>query len=195
MEPRTSEFRLIAALAVAMWLCTCPRIAARERPSFATQIPEANKKAPVPKGKEPVDIIATVVAMTRQPWENVGYSFHVVLLRVERVLGQEKLREYVRADFEDISTFIDSDDARMYHDLEQSLRKPRTWKIHLRPARGSPECWTLPPPPIPGDIASGENPVLLPVGGASGYPDINSVPCYVFDYRDIEETSPIHGPK
>ena len=186
---------MIAALAIVICLCTCHRIAARERPSFATQIPDKNKKTPVPKGKEPADILATVVAMTRESWENVGYSFHVVLLKVDRVLGQEKIGEYVRADFQDISIFIDSDDARIFHDLEHSLRKPSTWKIHLRPSRGSPECWTLPSPPVPGDIATGGNPVLLPVGGASGYPDINTLPCYVFDYRDIKATSSVHGPK
>ncbi len=30
-------------------------------------------------------------------------------------------------------------------------------------------------------------PIILPVGGASGYPDINTVPCYVLDQKDIHE--------
>lgn len=158
--------------------------------THATQDAGERERAPVPRGKEPNDVVATVVAMSRDPWENVGYPFEILLFRVDKVLGEAKIERYVRADFERISVFTDSEESRVYRQLLSSLREPKTWKIHLRPPRGSADCWTIPPPPIPGDLMSSGNPVIVSVGGASGYPDVNKIPCYIIDQRNIEEVVP-----
>jgi hypothetical protein len=196
MRHEQKRFQVLGSFVVAfVSLCTgMILVAMLQVPIRANQGANVPEKAPVPKSKEPIDIDAAVVAMSRDPWQNYGWSLYLLLFRVDKVVGGKETAQYVRGDFPDISVYTDSEEARVYRQLIHSLREPKTWKIHLRPPRGSPECYTV-SPPIPGDIASGANPVMLPVGGASGYPDINTVPCYVFDQRDIQEITSPEKPK
>ena len=131
--------------------------------------------------------------MSRGPWEGVGWSLYLLILKVQKVVNGQESAQYVRADFQDISVYTDSEEAKQYRQLVRSLRDPqRTWKIHLRPPVKNlygPDCWRVPPPPTPGDLLSAGNPVMLAVEEMSAYPQINSVPCYVFDQRDIQEVS------
>jgi len=194
-QQRRKGLRLLVRAAVVLGLCVAVFLPATSRPPIrANQDTDAAQKAAVPKGSEPVDIIATVVAMSRGPWENVGWSFYLLLFRVDKVVSGKETAHYVRADFPSISVYTNTEEARVYRQLVRSLREPKTWKIHLRAPRGSPECYTV-SPPIPGDIASGANPVMLPVAGASAYPGINTVPCYVFDQREIQEVTSPENPK
>lgn len=151
----------------------------------------ATAKSLVAKGKEPIDILATVVAMSREQWDGpgVGQAFEILLLRVEKVTGESNVPAYVRVDFDDLSSLENSTETKAYLQLLRSLREPKLWKIHLRPPRGTGDCWAVPPPPIPGDLMSSRNPVIVPVGGASGYPDVNTAPCYIADQRDIQEVA------
>lgn len=146
------------------------------------------EKAAVPKGKETVDALVTVVAMSRDPWDGlaVGDPFEILLLKVDK-LDETKIGAYVRADLFEIAQRTDSEESRIFRQLLSSLRQTRTWKIHLKSPSLPGQCWRIPPPPIPGDLLSSRNPVIVPVGGASGYPDVNSVPCYLVDQRDIQE--------
>jgi hypothetical protein len=186
---RTGFAVLWCFLGTMVRLCTgVILVFALQLPLRATQSTGADENASVTKGKEPVDVIVTVVAMSRDPWQNVGYPFEILLLRVDRVLGETKVGPYIRADFPRISDFSDSKENRVYRQLLSSLRERRTWKIHLRVTNGPVLCaWRIPPPPIPSDFASSANPVIIAVGGATGYPDLNTVPCYVFDQREIGE--------
>jgi hypothetical protein len=154
----------------------------------ASRPPDDSEKAPVPKGKETVDALVTVVAMSRDPWDGpgVGDPFEILLLKVDK-LDETKIGPYVRADLFEIAQRTDSEESRIYRQLLSLLRDTRTWKIHLKPPSLSVHCWRIPPPPIPGDLMSSRNPVIVPVGGASGYPDVNSIPCYLVDQRDIQE--------
>lgn len=160
-------------------------------PIGARQDNNAAQIAAVPKGTAPVDIIATASAVSRGPWSGYAWSFYLLILKVQKVVSGHETAQYLRADFPHISIYTDSEESKKYRELVRSLRDPqKTWKIHLRPPLldlHSPECWTVPPPPTPGDLLSAGNPVMLAVGGASGYPEINAVPCYVFDQRDIQE--------
>ncbi len=50
------------------------------------------------------------------------------------------------------------------------------------------ECrWKIPPPPKPGEEVGIIAPTMIPIGEARGYPDINTLPCYAFELKDIEE--------
>ena len=186
-QQKRKGLRLFAGAAPVLVICVVLILGSFQTPIRAYQDTGDTQKAAVPKGSEPVDIAATVVAMSRGPWSGVGYSFYLLILRIDKVItGQEPAR-YVRADFPLVFVEANSEGARVYSQLVHSLREPKSWKIHLRPPRGSPECWTVPPPPTPGDMLSGANPVMLPVAGASGYPGINTVPCYVFNQTEIQE--------
>jgi hypothetical protein len=178
-------------------LCICVILdAALQLPIRASQGSSTSENAPVPKGKEAVDVVATIVAMSQNPWQNTGYPFEILLLRVDKVPGDARIGPYARADFPRISDFTDSKETRVYRELLSSLRERKTWKILLRATNGPVLCaWRIPPPPIPGDFTTAGNPVIIAIGGASGYPDINAVPCYVFDQRDIEEVVSPDKPK
>jgi len=189
MRPNRKRFSVFwSILGATVALCICVGLdAVLQLPIRASQGSSTAENAPVPKGKEAVDVVATVVAMSRDPWENTGYPFEILLLRVDKVLGDKKIGPYARADFPRISNFTDSKEARVYYELLSSLRERKSWKIHLRATNGPVLCaWRIPPPPIPDDLTTAANPVIIAIGGASGYPDINTVPCYVFDQRDIE---------
>lgn len=153
----------------------------------ANQAVGADENMPVLKAKEPVVIIGTVVAMTRWPWQGAGWSIHILLLRFEHVLDGEKTESYVRADFLKHSIYDNSKESLTYGTLVTAFRKKGTWKIHLHPPRGAPECWKIPSPPTPGDYMTYGNPDIQPIGGATGYPNINTLPCFVFTPEDVQE--------
>jgi hypothetical protein len=180
--PPIASMAGVVSLSVGMFLA-----AAFQSPIRANQDASTDQRAPVLKGKEPVEITGTVVAMSREPWMFPYFSFHILLLRVEKVLSRGKTERYVRAEFPSNYVYTDSKEAKGFRLLASSLHERKTWKILLIPPHGRWECLRLPPPPTPGDLMSAYNPVILPVGGASGYPDINTVPCYVFEEKDIQE--------
>lgn len=157
--------------------------------TYASQGGHTGQEGAVPKGKDAVDAVVTVVSMSREEWDGlgVGQAFEILLVRVDKVLGESKVPPYVRVDFFDVSALANSKETRAYLQLLSSLREPKLWKIHLRPPRGTGDCWSIPPPPIPGDLMSSRNPVMVPVGGASGYPDINGATCYIANQDDLRE--------
>src|ERR1700752_1214679 len=105
------------------------------------------------------------------------WSVHILLIRVDGVLDGKTTERYVRADFLNHSVYDNSEESIAYDKLVTALHEKGTWKIQLTPPRGIPECWKIPPPPVQGDYLTYGNPVIQPVGGATGYPDINTVPC------------------
>jgi hypothetical protein len=180
--------RPVLGVLAAVVLCGAAVLAAVQTPVHPAQDADASSRVPVPRGTEPVDVIVTAVAMSKEPWLNTtDYSYEILLLRVDKVLGAAKVARYVRADFNEISVYTNSEESRVYRQLLSSLREPRIWKIHLKPPSLPVHCWTIPPPPIPGDLMSSRSPLIVPVGDASGYPGINTVPCYLVDQRDIQE--------
>jgi hypothetical protein len=188
LKRRWSPWIFYAATIISM-LSIMSMLMTLQRSIYASQDDHAGQEAAVPKGKEPVDAIVTVVSMSRERWDGlgVGHAFEILLLRVEKVLGESKVPPYVRVDFENLSVLANSKETRAYLQLLSSLREPKLWKIHLRPPRGTGDCWAIPPPPIPGDLMSSRNPVMVPVGGASGYPDINGATCYIANQDDLRE--------
>ena len=161
------------------------------RTTCAGQGTTAVETVPVSHMQEPIEIIATVVAMNRYPWETGYNPLNILLVRVDKLLGGEELSRYVRVDFPSRSIYTNTEEYRVYQKLESSLRERKTWKMRVHPdPRGSMACaWKIPPPPKPNDLMMRWVPVILPVGGASGYPDINSVPCYVLEESDIQEVA------
>jgi hypothetical protein len=148
---------------------------------------------PISRGIEPAEIVATVVAMSRDRMEEIPYySADILLLKVEKTLNGKVSGRYARADFLTGSSYTRTDQVGSFSQLEHSLRTAKRWKIRLRPPTGPVECaWKLPPQARPEEeLTIVRPPVMLPVGGASGYPDINTLPCYVFDQKDIQEVVP-----
>lgn len=89
---------------------------------------------------------------------------------------------------------IEPDKAATQRRLLSSLRMGKTMKIHLRRPREGDECrWTIPPPPKPGEEIGFVTPVIIPVAGAKGYPDINRLRCYAFELQDIEKDTSSTG--
>lgn len=158
--------------------------------THAGQARTSTDQGTISKGKEPAEVLAIVSAMTQEPY----YGKHILILEVLKVLGGKGPGNYVRADFPYRAITLDSEEAIAYQRLAKALRLQRVWRIHLRPPRGldSSGCaWRVPPPLKPGEIAAFEPPpTLIPVAHASGYPDINTLPCYVFEQKDVEEAMP-----
>lgn len=147
--------------------------------------------APILKGKEPAQVVGVVLAMSRGPTRIPYYSAEILLLRVDKVLSGKDPGHYVRVDLPDRSRFTDTEEARNYRELVKSLFDQKTWRIRLRAPSGVSECaWKIPAPPSPGEQDGFGVPIMLAVGGASGYPDINSEPCFVSEQADIEQELP-----
>jgi hypothetical protein len=183
----SSKFARKMYFVFVLWICGALCVA-NQNLAGAGQDATAKDSASVSRGSEPIQMIGTVVAMSQHRWENVGYSFHVLLFRIDKILGGKESARFVRADFPAAYIFTNSEEARVYSHLESSLREPKIWKVHLRPTHGSVLCaWRIPAPPRTDDLAMAGTPIIVSVGGASGYPDINTVPCYVFDQGDIQE--------
>jgi len=161
--------------------------------SRSIQNANADRWAPIMKGIKPAEIVATVVAMSRDRMEEIPYySADILLLKVDKVFDGKAPGPYVRADFLTGSNYTRTDQVGSFSRLEHSLRMAKTWKIRLRPPTGSAECaWKLPPPARPEEeLTLVRPPVILPIGGALKYPEINTLPCYVFDQKDIQEVVP-----
>ena len=158
-----------------------------DKPLHANQTGSTDENGPVLKGKEPVQIIGTVVAVTREPWMGSHWSIHILLIRVDNVLDGKKTEPYVRADFLNHSIYDNSKESLAYDKLVKAFHEKGRWKIQLRPPRGIPECWRVPPPPKPGDLMTYGNPDIGAVAGATGYPNVNSVPCYAATPADVQE--------
>jgi hypothetical protein len=145
---------------------------------------------PILKGKDPVIMLGSAVAVSQETViESESSSADLMLLKVEKVVSGKEPGQYVRADFSHHSSAkIDPEKARLQRELLVPLRQGKTMKIHLRPPIEGAECrWTIPPPPKPREEVGFMTPVMLPVGNAKGYPDINGLPCYAFELQDIEE--------
>jgi hypothetical protein len=180
--------RLLWSMATGVSLCLSVFLAhAFQNPIRANQSASTDATVPVLKGAEPVGIIGTVVAMTHDLWMGAGWSVHILLVRVDSVLDGKKTEHYVRADFLNHSVYDNSEESIAYDKLVTAFHEKGTWKIQLIPPRGIPECWKIPPPPIQGDYLTYGNPVIQSVGGATGYPDINTVPCYSFTTKDVQK--------
>jgi hypothetical protein len=150
----------------------------------------AEKSPPILKGKDPAVILGNVVAVSQDTLgEAGGFSIDLMQLKVEKVINGQNPGQYVRADFNHHSSVkIDPEKARIQRELLVALRQGKIMKIHLRPPIEGAECrWTIPLPPKPGEAVGFMTPVMLPVGNAKGYPDINKLLCYAFELQDIEE--------
>lgn len=153
----------------------------------ANQTTGTDMTVPVVKATESVGIIGTVVAMTREPWWGANRQIHILLIRVDHVLDEKKTENYVRADFLNHSIYDNSEESLTYDKLVTAFHEKGTWKIQLHPPHELAACYRVPPPPIPGDLLTSGNPVIQPVGGATGYPDVNTVRCYSFFAADVQE--------
>jgi hypothetical protein len=179
---------LVSRTATLVYLCVSVFLApAFQNPIRANQSASTDATGPVLKGAEPVGIIGNVVAMTRDLWMGAGWSVHILLIRVDSVLDGKKTERYVRADFLNHSVYDNSEESIAYDKFVTAFHDKGTWRIQLHPPRGAPECWKVPPPPIQGDLMSRGNPDIQPVGGATGYPSINTVPCYSFTTKDVQQ--------
>ncbi len=144
------------------------------------------------KGLEPVEIVGTIVAMSQEAViESLDGSANILIVRVEKVLKGKVQGHYVRADFADQTAAPDPGRTQEKRREEYSLHEGKVWKIHLRPPSGTAECaWAIPSPPPPGEESGFEVPPMIPVGGAKEFPNINTLPCYAFGQKDIQEVIP-----
>lgn len=66
------------------WCFVVPQFS-QQTPVRPAQDAEASSRVAVPRGTEPVDVIVTVVAMSKEPWLNITeYSYEILLLRVDK---------------------------------------------------------------------------------------------------------------
>jgi hypothetical protein len=178
----TSQRRAAFCLAIFLVAVMQVRIQARQGTPVTDQ-------GSISRGKEPAEVLATVSAMTQEPY----YRAHILVIEVLKVLSGKNPGQYLRADFPNRALTTDSEDAQAYQRLEKALRLQRIWRIHLRPPRGSDnsECTRRVPAPLrPGELTAFEHTTMVPVAGATGYPDVNALACYVFEQKDIQAALP-----
>jgi hypothetical protein len=156
-----------------------------QKPAVSGQHADTEKLPPIVRGNDSKEVEASVEAMSQD--NNVasldGISY-ILLLKIKKVQRGGTPARYVRADFASHQVYTDPKYEQMHTLL---LQKGKTWKIHLRPSDWISECaWSIPAPPKPGELFMPGIPIMLPVGGAKRYPDINTLPCYAFELKDIE---------
>lgn len=142
-------------------------------------------KLPVLESKTSIDIIGTVIAHD----DEGGFGFGMVdadayidtlIIRIEKVQKGEISWRYVRADFLGGGG----------NDLPKPLFQGTKWKMMLEPAnlRTYLECkHTIAPSPRPDSLEMKGGPRLVPVGGATSFPDPNALYCYVMKRENIQE--------
>ena len=170
---------------------------ARKQLSERQNVPP-EELVPIVRAKEKVLIFGRVLAISDETVfgsEGVAGSADVMLLKIEKVLSGKNPGQYVRADFNHHSDRIDPQKAPALRQLLVPLREGKTMKIRLSPPVSGAACsWPIPAPPKSGEEVGIKEPIMLSVGGANGYPDINTLPCFGFDLNDIEQvTSPDKG--
>lgn len=144
---------------------------------------------PIIRGNEAIDIVATVVAMSRDlVTPDQDGEAYISVLRIDKVLSGTKPGRFVRADFASHYIYIDP----KYGQLRTALMQDqRIWKIHLRPAVWGSECaWAIPVPPWDGKEYGYDEPIMVSVGRPSAYPNINTLTCYAFGVKDVQEGGP-----
>jgi hypothetical protein len=156
----------------------------------------ADNSAPVRKGKDFVMIVAHAVTMSQDAViEGEDGSAYILLLRIDKVLKGKIQDRYVRADFANHvagsgnpSAKLDPAKTQTYREFMSSMRQGKPWKIRLRPPTWISECrFTIPKAPSAREEVGFLTPVMVPIGNAKGYPDINALTCYAFEFRDIEK--------
>src|SRR6516162_1148743 len=88
---KIAEFTCVALI---LWAAIILAIANMDSVNGA-QNSSSKETAAVLRGHEPIEIIGTLVAMTRSRWENIGYSFHVLLFKVDGVLSGKESGKFV----------------------------------------------------------------------------------------------------
>lgn len=167
------------------------------RPSrYSIENLDLQKKSVFRKGSEMVTIVGLAEAISQETViESEAASADLMILKVEKVLEGKNPGRFLRADFNhESSAEIAPEKALKLRQLLLKLRNGQVMKIHLRPPKENIECrWTIPPPPGIGQEIGFESPVMVPVDGAKGYPDINDLPCYAFELQDIEDPATIQA--
>ncbi len=183
VRPRFSLYCfLIVAVGIFNPLAVRPNL---QSSGNSVQQSDPKRQGAILKAREPLEIVGTVVAMTQETVDvaNEGYA-HILLLKIESIQTGKDPGRYVRADFANHQIKYDP----KYERLFSSFHEDKKWKIHLRPPDGRPECsWPIPTPLRPEELSASPYPVLAPLHGAMGFPDINTLPCYAFEVKDIEE--------
>jgi hypothetical protein len=157
--------------------------------SAPNAVPRA-PKGPVIRATAPIEIIGTVVAHD----ENGGLVFGLVdvdayldclVIRVEKILTGHISGKYVRADF------LGGGD----NNLPKTMFAGGPGLMKLEPATSDyfHTCdWTVPLNPPSGDSTRDFRWTwhLVPVGGATSFPDVNALSCYRLERYSFQEASP-----
>jgi hypothetical protein len=145
-------------------------------------------RKPVLRGKEEIEIVGTVVAHDRDGGVAVGFEggyYDVLVVRIEKILKGNIVGHYVRADFSGWAVY--ETDPKMPTSF---LYEGKPWRIKLHPpdSRGQECAYTVAPPVRPGDLLSDFRfgAVLVPVGVAKSFPDVNAMHCYTFTLKDLQ---------
>lgn len=187
---RRGKIRAVASLIVFEVLVAGAVFVASPQGIRASNNADAEKSPPILRGNAAVVVHGTVVAISQDTViEGEASSADLMVLKIENVLSGKDPGHYVRADFNHSSSVkIEPEKARAQRRLLVSLRAGKTMKVHLRPPVEGVECrWPVPAPPKPGEEVGIATPIMLRVGNAKGYPDINKLPCYAFELQDFEE--------
>jgi hypothetical protein len=133
------------------------------------------------RGKGRIEIVGTVVAHDQEngwPLNFEGGYIDTLVVRIEKGLKGRLSGHFVRADFLGWSGT---------NDLPKSLFMGRQWKMTLEPVPAGEHyscAWTV-RPPGPGELTVGVR--VVPVGGATAFPDVNTLPCYVLKRKNVQE--------
>jgi hypothetical protein len=155
--------------------------------SGSAQDQDAGKLPPIIRAAYPIEVEAAVEAMSQDDvGEPGGGAVYILLLKTKTSQRSKAPARYVRADFTSHQIYFDPKFEQMHDFL---FGKKKIWKIKLHPVLGGSECaYPVPAPPKPGEIVGGVHiPIMIPAGDAEAYPDINTLPCYAFELKDIEE--------
>jgi hypothetical protein len=139
------------------------------------------------KAKNSIEINGVVVAhsLDRVAIGFEGISMDILVVRFEHKSRGKLSSRYVRVDFwEDarVSAFMSSD----------SLYEGKPWRMKLSPPPVTDHnvcAYTVPPSPQDGGVEAVIVPHMVPVAGARGYPDVNSLPCYELRRENLHKIS------
>jgi hypothetical protein len=137
------------------------------------------------KAKDAIEITGVVVAhsLDRVAIGFEGISMDILVVRFERKSKGVVSSRYVRVDF--------WEDARVSASKSsESLYEGKPWRMKLSPPPMTDHnvcAYTVPPLPQAEEVEAVIVPHMVPVGGARGYPDVNSLPCYELRRENLHE--------
>jgi len=146
---------------------------------------EPDSTAQVAKAMNGIEIIGTVVAhsINRVPLGFEGPSMDILVVKVDKKLEGNAHSSYIRADFWANALTQNTESWK-------SLYEGKPWRMRLTAPSTTTKtvcAMTVPPLPKPAEIEPFIVPHMVPVAGAKGYPDVNSLVCFELTRDNLQE--------